>query len=200
MKSTLKNQSKRTATALAAVAVATFGTGTALAAPPTGEPAFAKASISIEPRGEDQGSLNCSFRETGLGTFALVSYECKAAAGAVVEGCFFRNKFVPDAGTALTQATDVSNVEADHDPELFIANNSGAINGTVITAIPEAPHVPGGGHLCAEPLEAGIVAARWCDTSLTDITNDLVGATVTELFLEFVPGVAVPSCNEILPQ
>ena len=200
MKHTFQHQSKRGSVALmAAVTFATFTAGTAMAAPPTGEPGFARADISIESRGEEAGSLNCSFRETGLGSFALVSYECRAAAAAVVEGCLFRNKFVPDAGTETTVGLDVSNVQPGHDPELFIANNSGAINGTVITAIPEAPHTPGGGHLCPEPLEQGIVAARWCGTSLTDTTNNLVGAEVDELFLEFTSGAGtVPSCAELL--
>ena len=200
MKHARRNQFKRDGIALAVVAFATFGTGTTLAAPPTGEPTFTKADISIEPRGEEAGSLNCSFRETGLGAFALVSYECRADAAAVVEGCLFRNKFVPDAGTETTVGLDVSNVEPNHDPELFIANNSGAINGEVITAVPEAPHVPGGGHLCAEPLEAVIIAARWCVTSLTDMTNNIVGAEEPELFEVFVKdtGVTVPECSEML--
>ena len=202
MKHARRNQFKRDGIALAVVAFATFGTGTTLAAPPTGEPTFTKADISIEPRGEEAGSLNCSFRETGLGSFALVSYECRADAAAVVEGCLFRNKFVPDAGTATTIGLDVSNLEENHPAEQFIANNSGAINGEVITAIPEAPHVPGGGHLCAEPLEAVIIAARWCGASLTDTTNNIVGATVDELYEEFVPGVGanVPSCDDMLAQ
>lgn len=199
MKHTLKNQFGRSGIALAAIAFLTFGTATALAAPPTGAPAFAKADISIEPRGEGAGSLNCSWRETGLGPLALVSYECNAAAGAVVEGCFFRNKFVADAGTETTVQLDISNVEAGHDPELFIANNSGAISGELLVA-PEAPHGGGGGHLCAEPLEVGIIAARYCDMSLTDTTNGLVGTTEVELFEVFARGVAVtvPSCAEML--
>ena len=83
MKHILKNQSKQVGIALATVAFVTFGTGTALAAPPPDEISFAKASIDIEPRGEEAGSLACSFRETGLAPLALVSYECNAAAGAV---------------------------------------------------------------------------------------------------------------------
>jgi hypothetical protein len=199
----LNNQSTRVGIAVSAVTFAIFWYGTTQAAPPPDEPTFAKASISIAPRDKEAqeiaaGDLICGFRETGLDPFALISYECKAAAAAVVEGCFFRNKFVPDAGTETTIGLDVSNVEAGHEADVYIANNSGAINGEVVTAIPESPHVPGGGHLCAEPLEVGVVAARWCDTSLTDTTNNLVGATVTELFLEFEPGVPVPSCAEIL--
>ena len=205
MKITLNNQSRRAGIALAAVAFVTFGTGSALAAPPTGEPGFAKADISIVTRDSEAlhiaaGDLSCSFRETGLGPFALVSYECRAAAAAVVEGCFFKNKLVTDAGTLTTTATDLSNVEENHPPEVFLSNNSGAINGEVITTI-EAPHVPGGGHFCPEPLEQGAIAARWCGTSLTDTTNGIEGAAESELFEVFVRNAAVevPSCADMLP-
>ena len=203
MKHTLNNQAS--IALKAAVVFAMFGTGSALADPPTGEIVFSKADISIATRDSEAqeiaaGDLACSFRETGLNPFALVSYECKAAAAAVVEGCFFKNKFVADAGTELTVGLDVTNVEAGHEAEIFLANNSGAINGEVVTAIPEAPHTPGGGHLCPEPLEQGVIAARWCGASLTDATNDIVGATVNELYEEFVRGttVTVPSCEEML--
>ena len=199
MTNILKNQSKQVGIALATVAFVTFGTGTALAAPPTGEISFAKASIDIEPRGEEAGSLACSWRETGLAPLALVSYECNAAAGAVVEGCFFNNKFVPDAGTETTVQLGITNVQAGHETELFLANNSGAISGEILVA-PEAPHVPGGGHLCAEPLVQEVIAARYCDMSLTDTTNNIVGATELELFEVLARGVnvAVPTCAEML--
>ena len=210
MKHILKNQSRRAGIVLAAAAIATLGTGPALADPPTGEITFSKADINIATRDSEAqeiaaGDLACSFRETGLIPFALVSYECRADAAAVVEGCFFKNKLVPTGadGEALIETTvglDVSNVEAGHEAEIFLANNSGAINGEVITAIPEAPHTPGGGHLCPEPLEQGVIAARWCGASLTDTTNNIVGATVNELYEEFVRGttVTVPSCEEML--
>ena len=209
MKHTLNNQAS--IALKAAVVFTMFGTGSALADPPTGEIVFSKADISIATRDSEAqeiaaGDLACSFRETGLNPFALVSYECRADAAAVVEGCFFKNKLVPTGadGEPLIERTvglDVTNVEpGGHEAEIFLANNSGAINGEVITAIPEAPHVPGGGHLCPEPLEQGVIAARWCGASLTDTTNNIVGATVNELYEEFVRGttVTVPSCEEML--
>jgi hypothetical protein len=205
MKHIFKNQFSLAGITLALVASATFVTGSALAAPPTGEIAFSKADINIATRDSEAqeiaaGDLICSFRETGLNPFALVTYECRADAAAVVEGCFFKNKFVADAGTETTVGLDVTNVEPGHEAEVFLANNSGAINGEVVTAIPEAPHTPGGGHLCPEPLEQGVIAARWCGASLTDTTNNIVGATVNELYEEFVRGttVTVPSCEEML--
>ena len=81
MKHARRNQSKRTGIALATVAFVAFGTGTALADPPTGEITFAKADINIATRTSEAqeiaaGDLICSFRETGLTPFALVTYEC----------------------------------------------------------------------------------------------------------------------------
>ena len=191
--------SKLAGIALAAAAFAMFGTGTALADPVPKPLTFAKASIDIEPRGEAAGSLNCSWRETGLTPLALVAYECKAAAGAVVEGCFYKNKFVPDAGTETTVELDMTNLEAGHDTELYLASNGGAISGEILLA-PEAPHTPGGGHLCTEPLEQAVIAARYCDMSLTDTTNDIVGTTELELFAVLARGVgvSVPTCDEML--
>lgn len=117
----------------------------------------------------------------------------------MVEGCFFKNKFVADAGTETTTQSGITNVQAGHDPELFLANNSGAISSEILVA-PEAPHVPGGGHLCPEALVQAVIAARYCDASLMDVTNTLVGATVSEVYEELARGVAVavPSCADML--
>lgn len=184
----------------AAVAFAIFGSA-AMAAPPADGPAFASADISIERRGEDQGALNCSWRETGLGSYAEITYTCKAAAVGVLEGCFLKNKLVLSVGTESSIATDVSNVEEGHEAEVFISRSNGTINDSIITAIPEAetPHGSGGGHLCTEPLEQGVIAVRWCEALLTDTTNGIDGAAVSELYREFAnPGpYAVPACDEM---
>jgi hypothetical protein len=199
MKYTLTKRSKRTCITLAAFAFVTFGTGTALADPTPKPITFAKASLDIETQGEAAGSLNCSWRETGLAPLALVAYECTAAAGAVVEGCFYKNKFVPDAGTEMTVAFDMTNVEGGHETELYLASNGGAISGEILLA-PEAPHTPGSGHLCPEPLEQAVIAARYCDMELRDTTNGIVGTTEVELFAVLAKGVAppVPTCEEML--
>jgi len=191
--------SKLAGIALAAAAFAMFGSGTALADPVPKPIEFAKASLDIETQGEAAGSLNCSWRETGLAPLALVAYECTAAAGAVVEGCFYKNKFVPDAGTETTVQLGLTNVEAGHDTELYLASNGGAISGEILLA-PEAPHTPGGGHLCTEPLVQAIIAARYCDMELRDTINDIVGTTEVELFAVLARGVAprVPTCEEML--
>jgi hypothetical protein len=207
MTHTLKTQARRTGVA-AAVAFAVFGTGTAQAA------VFASADISIAPRTNEAkevaaGDLVCSFREKGLGPYAQVSYECKAAAVAVVEACVYKNKII--SATETSVFTDVSNVEGGHEGEVFLAKNNGQINDSVVTAVPEGGEGGGGGggetHLCPEigevngPVpEQEVVAIRWCNASLTDTTNNLVGAEVGELFQEFIPGAGtVPSCAEIVP-
>jgi len=211
MKITFNNQSRKAGIALAAVTFVTFVTTSALAAPTPKPLTFAKADISIATRTSEAqevaaGDLVCSWRETGLTPYALVSYECKAGAVAIVEACVYKGKIISD--TELTVATDLTNAEPGHEAEVFLANNSGAVSGEVIVAA-EAPHGGGNGHveLCPnlghingpEP-EQEVVAVRWCDMSLTDTTNDLVGAQVTELFEVLAKGAfAVPSCAEILP-
>ena len=212
MKQTLKNQAKLSGIALAAVgAFAAFGT--VLAAPPAGGPAFARASITIAPRTSEAnevtaGDLNCSFTEAGLGPYALVAYECKAAAVGVVEACVYKNKII--SATQLSTFTNVTNVEGEHGAPVLLAKANGAITGSVTTAIPEAGEGGGGepAELCPELPETGgeggpapevaVVAIRWCNASLTDTTNNIVGATVGELFQEFFPGSTVPSCAVLL--
>jgi len=204
MKQTLNNQAKRSALALAAVAAFTaFGTVAAQAA------TFKQASITIarqtsEAKEVTAGDLNCSFTETGLGPYAQVSYACNAGAVGVVEACVYKNKII--SAMQLSTFQNVSNVEEGHEGEVLLAKANGTITGSVITAVPEAEG--GGGeetHLCPElgeingpEPEVEVVAVRWCNASLTDTTNNIVGTTVGELFEEFMPGATVPSCAVLL--
>jgi hypothetical protein len=81
----------------------------------------------------------------------------------------------------------------------FLSQKNGLISASTTTPIPEVEVPEGAPVLCTEPSVEEAVAVRWCNASLTDTTNTLVGATVDELFLEFFPGVGtVPSCNELL--
>jgi hypothetical protein len=206
MKHTLRNQAQRTGIALAAVAAfSALGTETALAA------TFASANISIATRASEAnevavGDLVCSFRETGLGPYALVTYECKAAAVGVVEACVYKGKII--SATQLSVFTNVTNVEGEHGATPLLAKNNGSINGTVVTTIPEGGEGGGGGeetHLCPElgeikgpQPEQEVVAIRWCNASLTDTTNNIVGATVAELFMSEDAAIDVPTCAEML--
>lgn len=196
MKHTLKNQA-RLAGITCAAAAACVAFGTALADPTPTTPTFTSASISIEPRGEEAGGLNCSWREAGLGAFTVVTYKCDAAAVGVLEGCSYRNKIVSNITPELEVFTNVTG--EGHDGVAFFSKNNGQIMGTTITAIPEGPHVPEGAELCPEPTVPEVIAVRWCNASLVDATNGITGATVGELFEEFFSGYAsVPSCAEML--
>jgi hypothetical protein len=183
MKHTLINQAKRAGLALAAaVAVSALGTGTAQAQQ------FASANIKLD----NAGNLQCKFRETGLGALSLVTYSCGAEGVAVVSGCFVKNKFVGPFSVSFFK-----NVTAE-ESEPILAKNNGAVNTTLTTEAPE-----GGGHgTCSEPAEAQTVAVRWCNASLVDETNEIVGATASDLVDTLLrTGTEVPptpTCAEIL--
>lgn len=176
------------------IAVTSVTIHTAQAAPPSGAPTFAKAAISVEPRGEEAGGLTCSWQETGLGSYQVVYYSCQASAVGVLEACVYKNKLVANTPTRLSIFKDVSGEHGQPIP--FLSKNNGQINASTTTAIPESH---GAGELCVEPTVAEVVAVRWCDASLTDVTNGLLGTNASELFQEFTSGAGtVPSCPELL--
>ncbi|TCV89635.1 hypothetical protein [Sulfurirhabdus autotrophica] len=184
MKQTIKNQVKRVSIALAVMAAFTaFGTGTTQAAA-----TFTRADITLDIA----GNLACGFRETGLGTYSQITYDCGAQALGVVSGCYVKNKFVGPTSTAVFH-----NVTAEESVAL-LAKNNGTINTTITVAAPESH---GGGAICTEPAESRIVAVRWCNASLVDMTNGIVGATSSELFAQLARTgtsvVAVPTCAEL---
>jgi hypothetical protein len=185
MKHAFNNQAKRAGIALAAAtAITALGTGTALAQQ------FTSAGISLD----NAGNLVCKWRETGLGALALVTYDCGAQGVGVVTGCFVKNKFVGPFAVAI-----VKNVSTE-ESEPLLAKNNGAINGTITVEVPE-----GGGEVqCNEAAgaEPHTVAVRWCNASLVDVTNNIVGATASDLvdtILRTGDQVApIPTCAEVL--
>jgi hypothetical protein len=186
MKHTVINQAKRAGIALAAVAAfSALGTGTAQAA------AFASASISLDTA----GALTCKFRETGLGGSSLITYTCGAQALGVVSGCFDRNKFV--GPTAVAFFKDVSSSGEEGEPVTLIAKNNGTINTTLTAEVPESE----GEELCTEPAVAKVITVRWCNASLVDVTNNIVGASTGELFAQLestgTSAIVVPTCAEL---
>jgi hypothetical protein len=194
MKITLKHQAKRSAIALAAAAVfAAFGIGTAQAA------SFASASISVETQGEGAGGLNCSFRETGLGPYASVTYFCGATDVGVVSQCFYKNKPVGNPLPVL-HFENVSNAGTEGEAEALMANNSGRISATVTAELPESE----AGHgACTEPAVLTVTAVRWCNASLVDTTYNITGAGPVDVFaqIERAGTGTVPLCAdlELLP-
>lgn len=183
MKRTFEQQAKRAGIVLA-VAFAALGTGPATAQQ------FTRAEISLDRA----GNLTCAFRETGLGANSLITYDCAAEALGVVSGCFVKNKFV--GGTSLATFKEV----APEEPVTLLARNNGAIGATLTTEVPESEH--GGGEVCTEPAEARVVAVRWCNASLLDVTNNILAANTGELFAQIestgTAVVVMPSCAELL--
>ena len=187
MKHTCGKQAQRAGLALAAAAAFTMlGIGTAQAQQ------FTRAELSLD----GSGNLTCSFRETGLAPNGLYTYTCGAEALGVMSGCFVRNRFV--GPTSLAVFKDVSNAEEGHPPAPLVAKNNGTINATLTAGIPESH----GAELCTEPAVQRNIAVRWCNASLEDMTNGIVGATASELFAQVARTgtsvVTVPSCAELL--
>jgi hypothetical protein len=186
MKHTLTLHAKRAGMALAAaVAFSALGIGTAQAQE------FTRAEISLDRA----GNLTCTFRETGLGAFSVIGYTCGAEALGVVSGCFAKNKFV--GPTALSIFKDVSSSEHEGEPTTLIARNNGTIGATLTAEVPESH----GGEICTEPAEARVIAVRWCNASLVDVTNNIVGAATGELFAQLentgTTVIDMPTCAEI---
>jgi hypothetical protein len=204
MKRTFGKQAQRAGLALAAVgAFAVLGINITSAAPPPSAPTFASAKFSIEAgngaaeTAATAGGLTCTFRETGLQSFQLITYACDADVVGALEGCVYRNKLVGGSATQLSIIKDPLALLGG--PIGFVSNNKGQINAMTTTAVP----VSGGGHegeLCTEPAEAQVIAVRWCNASLTDSVNNLVGATAVELFEESYAGAgtSVPPCSALL--
>jgi len=183
MKHALKTQARRTGLALAAaVTLAALGSGIAQAQQ------FVMADIKLD----NAGNLQCKFRQTGLLPNSLVTYSCGAEGVAVVSGCFVKNKFVGPFSVSFFK--DVTAEES----VAILAKNNGAVNTTLTTQVPESH----GGETCTEPAEAQTVAVRWCNASLVDETNQIVGATASDLVDTLLrTGAEVPptpTCAEIL--
>jgi hypothetical protein len=184
MKQALTRQTRRAGIALfaAMTAVSTLGIAAAQAQE------FAAASITLENAGEAAGALNCSFRETGLPPGGFVRYDCSSQYVGVLAGCIYKGKLVGNSRLYI-----YNNIHPEEVENLLVKNN-GSVRASVITQIPE----PGEANalLCTAPSEVTNLAIRWCNNNLTDLTNNIVGATVPELFAQLVskvPG-TVPDC------
>jgi hypothetical protein len=183
MKQSLKNQAKRAGIALAAV-----GAFAALGAESAQAQEFTAASITLENAGESAGSLNCSFRETGLIPGGQVRYDCASQYVGVMEQCMYKNKPVGNNRLYI-----YNNVHPEEVENIDVPRN-GTIRATVVTQTPE----PGEANaiICTAPSEVTVTSVRWCNNTLTDLTNNVLGATVAELFDQLVPSGSgsVPSC------
>ena len=187
MRHTIKAQGKRVGFAFVAVgAMTVLGAGAAQAQ------TFERADIALD----NAGNLQCRFLETGLGAQSLISYSCGAEAVGVISGCFAKNKFV--GPTSLAVFKNVSNQGEEGEGATLLANNNGSVRSTITVDVPESH----GGEVCTEPAEARPIAVRWCNASLVDITNNVIGATAGDL-LELVARTGtvvpdIPTCAELL--
>ena len=180
MKQTLKNQAKHSGIGLAAVAVFAFaalGTGTAQAA------TFTSANVVLDRF----GNLECTFRETGLIPGGQVRYDCTSQYVGPLQQCMLGRKAVGNSKLLIFQ--DVSAGEVEN----IDVNRNGAIRDAIITQIPESETAS---LLCTAPSELTVTAVRWCNGSLVDLTNNITGASVGELFANLVANASgsVPSC------
>jgi hypothetical protein len=191
MNHTFKNKIWHAGISLAVVAVfSAFGNVTAQAA------TFNSADISIEQRGDAAGGATCTWRETGLGDSQVVYYACSGDAVGALKACTYKNRVIYNSPSRLDIFKNVTG--EDGAAVAFLSQRNGQISASTTVAIPHVEVAPGT-ELCTAPSVEEVVAVRWCNTSLTDTTNNLVGARVAELFQPFFSDVGtVPTCAELL--
>ena len=166
--------------ALAAVAAfAAFGIGTAQAAATT----FVSANVTLDRF----GNLECLFRETGLPPGGTVRYDCTSQYVGVLQQCILKNKPVGNSRLLIFQ--DIS----AHEVENFEVARNGQVRAAIVTQIPESENA---NLICTAPSELTTTAVRWCNASLVDLTNNIVGASTPVLFAQLVinAGGSVPTC------
>ena len=191
MKHTVINQAKRAGIALAAVAAfSALGTGTAQAQ------SFTTADISIN----SVGFIDCSFKETGLTPGATVNYSCNATDVGWLTQCFIRNKPVSNIAPKLHVAHAADGLTTIQDRT---ATNRGTITSAILTAYPTAEENPLVPPLCPTvegvTITEEITAIRWCNASLRDETNNILGASEPTLFLQIKRNGSgtVPDCDDL---
>ncbi len=191
MKYTFGKQAKRAGIVLAAVAGFTaLGIGTAQAAA-----TFTTADITVN----SVGFINCSFKETGLVPNTEVNYTCAATDVGWVSQCFVKNKPVGNLPVALHVAHAADGLVTTQHRD---ANGRGVVMSSILTAYPSVEQEPTN-PLCPETegveITEEVTAIRWCNASLTDVTNNVLGATAPELFLQLVRNGSgsIPDCEAL---
>jgi len=84
---------------------------------------------------------------------------------------------------------DISAAELEN----FEIPRNGTVRAAIITNIPESENAS---LTCTAPSELTTTAVRWCNNSLVDLTNNILGASAPELFVQLVSNASgsVPSC------
>ncbi len=175
MRQTFAKQTQRAGLALAAaIAFLALGIGTA-----QGQATFVNADLSIN----SVGFLECAFKETGLTPRAQVVYTCGATDVGWVTQCFIKNKPVSNIAPKLHVAHTSDGLITTQERG---ASNRGTVTSAILTAYPTVEEEVGP-PLCPETegvtITEEITAIRWCNASLSDMTNGVPGATASELFL-----------------
>ncbi len=194
MKHAFPKQATRAGIALAAVgAFSALAIGAAQAADaPATKPTFVTATNTIN----SVGFLECAFKEAGLAAGARVSYTCGATDVGWVSQCFVKNKPVGNLPVALHVAHAADGLVTTR--TLTVSGN-GTLTSAILTAYPTAEAEPVN-PLCPETegveITEEVTAIRWCNASLTDNTNGLLGAATPELFEQLIRNGsgAVPDC------
>ena len=110
----------------------------------------------------------------------------------MLKACTYKGRVIYQSPTRLDVFADVV---GEHGTVPFLAQKNGQINASTTTPIPEIEAAEGQ-ELCTAPSEETVIAVKWCNASLIDTTNNLVGATVPELFQRYFAGVGdVPACG-----
>jgi len=158
-------------------ALAGLGTGAAQAQE------FASANFTMDRF----GNLECLSRETGLPPGGLVRYDCTSRYVGVLQQCMLGRKTVGNSKLLIFQNIHANEVEN------FEVPRNGQVRAAIVTQIPESESA---NLLCTAPSELTTTAVRWCNNSLVDLTNNIVGATAPELFVQLVTSASgsVPSC------
>jgi hypothetical protein len=179
MKHTLANHAKWAGIALAvAVAFSALGTGAAQAAA-----TFVSAAVTLDRF----GNLECVSREKGLTPGGTVRYDCTSQYVGVLQQCILKNRAVGNSRLLIFQ--DISS----HEVENFEVGRNGQVRAAIVTQIPESEN---NSLICTAPSELTTTIVRWCNASLVDLTNNILGASVPELFAQIATNAtgAVPSC------
>jgi hypothetical protein len=174
----LRNQAK-----LAGIAVAVIAAAAALGSGAAQAQEFASASVTTDRF----GNLECLSRETGLTPGSVVRYDCTSQYVGVLQQCMLGRRTVGNSRLLIFQ-----NIHP-HEVENFEVTNNGQVRAAIVTQIPESENA---NLLCTAPSELTTTAVRWCNNSLVDLTHNIVGANVAELFEQLVARASgsVPSC------
>ncbi len=181
MTHTLKIRASR-----AGVAIAIAATFSALGAGSAHALQFVSAAIALDRF----GNLECNFRETGLTPGATVRYDCASQYVGVRQQCFLKTKPVGNSQLLIFQGIHPEEVEN------FIVKSNGSVSATILTQVPESES---NALICTAPSELTVTAVRWCNNTVTDLTNNVGGASVPELFATLVSNGTgtVPACADL---